>query len=284
MCFCISSSRIPFVCTNKFDVFEPLVTCLRSEVAANDRRQALLILNNLSIPPENKAVIILGDSYDVVMPALMGVLRERLPECYLAASCLFNLSFLDEAKSMILTYRSKQPRKGGQLFQQNYHHYVPEDDPDSLLRIIEVLMQEYTPIYVTSQRSSSRRQQQTSVQEEAMRWSMAMLRKLVSDAKNKENALLVVQRTTIHLQAAECLAGSNKDLSLWTNGSLEDNCLMLLVHLACCGDECARPLNNKQTRQALQQLRGKGGIHDTRASVLLKVLDEFQSISCKTGL
>jgi len=261
----LRKNSVPIVCTTKFSIFEAVQPCLSLDASPTDRRQALLLINNLSIPNENKAAILLGEPIEFLLPPLLRILRQRLAESYLAAVCLFNLSYLEDAKDMLMNY---VPSKLDRV-RTEYKYQLPAENEESLLRVVESMLKDFTPYL---------KRHVHSVQAEAVRWSMGLMRNLVTNA---DNAVFVAHKTVIPSLAVKYLRDSTDDLAHWTRDSLPDSSLMLLVHLVNF-DECLEPLNTQETREALKQLDGKGGIHEMRASAVLCRLqgeDTYQSLS-----
>ena len=89
------------------------MTCLHSNVSTNDRRQSLLILNNLCIPIENKAAIIFGEPFEVLMEALLALVRDRSSESYLALVTLLNLSYIQDDHGKVAIYNFVPKRSTG---------------------------------------------------------------------------------------------------------------------------------------------------------------------------
>jgi hypothetical protein len=281
---------MPMVCTTRFSAIGSLLPCLSREAAAADRRRALLLVANLAVPAENKAAILLNPEVaDGLLPALLRAVRGRWNESYLAAACLFNLSYLDDAKPRLLRYVAAQLSgeggpgdDGDRAAALSYEFYLPEDHPCSLLRILESLVSEYAgfvgspspesgapPSSPSPSASTS-----TSVQREAVRWSMGALRNLVTNAP--DNAVLVGTKTRVPCLAAACLEATDRDdLALWFPGSLEDSCLALLAHVAV-QPECRPALARMEPnlRRALSRLEGRGGIHEVRAGAILGRVDD----------
>jgi hypothetical protein len=214
------------------------------------------VVANLCIPIENKAVILLGDPIHDLLPALLEIIRSRLEESYLAVACLFNLSQLDDGKRILLQYAPMSWSTLDDTFDK------PFDNPHCVLRILEQLLDDYTPYLAASMGM-------VSVQGEAVRWSLATLRHLVTDS---HNACAVATQTGIPALAWQCLdlAASHIPLHQWTRDSLPDACLMLLVHLTQ-HDECLPTLREQDYDTTLKKIRG-GGIHELRARTLWGVL------------
>ena len=131
---CLQS--VPAVCTTSFKTVEVLVTCLHGNVSMNDRRQALLILNNLCIPIENKAAIIFGEPYEVLMDALLAIVRSRSNESYLALVTLLNLSYIqdDHGKVALYNFVPKLNTGGTSDAASQYGAQLPIDNPLSTIR------------------------------------------------------------------------------------------------------------------------------------------------------
>lgn len=247
------------MCTTKFDLIGALLPSLSPGGSGIDRRQALLLINNLCIPMENKAAIMLGEPCGTLIPVLLATIRSRVQECYLAVVCLYNLSLLTEAKSILFRY-IPQPESRSETFSEK---------PTSLLRTIELLTKDCLP-FVIKENSS----EVLSVEREAVRWSLCLMRHL---SAVKENAILVANETIFPFAAIQCLELSlqhGKDLGFWRQDSLETSSLMILVHLAQHGEDgVSRMRSYTNVLPVLRQLKGRGGIHESRAVTLLKILE-----------
>lgn len=204
-------------------------------------------------------MILLTETIDELLPALMHIIHTRLNDAYLAVACLFNLSYLDDAKVKFLSYVSIELENS--TIQDSLRPSLSRDSQFSLMRVLEALVVEYIS-FVSSPIQS--------VQKEAVRWSMASLRNLVTA---RENALAVGTTTAIPSIAVQCLEKSNRDLSLWSKDSLEDASLMLLVHMTVHNETLTalRKLDGA-LRAALSKLHGRGGIHELRANEIVSQL------------
>lgn len=217
------------------------MTCLKMD---HSRRLACLILNNLSIPFENKRAMV-GD--DALLNALLEVMRPPLPpETYLACICLMNLSFLEESHQKLMHYCPSPPD-------------LAVENPLSLLRTMENMMKTYVPLLV-----ETKEQQQVSVEGEAVRWGTGLIRNLVAEQHSHHHAQLV-SSTKLPYYMLLCLRESPKPLSQWKTDSLEDLALLVLLNLAKWPESCQQ-LQNLQAQSYLRHIDGKGGIHDMRAS------------------
>jgi hypothetical protein len=259
----LSLYSVPVVCTTKWDTIGVVASCVTPEADAGDRRQALLLLNNLAIPMENKASILLGEPVESLLPALLKVIHERLPESYLATTCLFNLSYLEDTKKSMFAYVPTVTFVSTEV-QSAYHHRPPLENPGSLLRILESLLKDYSG-YLQAAAVNS-------VEGEAIRWTMGVLRNL---ATVKDNAIELTQQTVVPALALHFLKTSTNELSLWSRDSLEDSCLLLTANLVqSCPAEYLKRIDRATARKALGKIQGKGGIHDMRATSVLALLEE----------
>jgi hypothetical protein len=124
------------VCTQKYNVIPILAKCLVWNIGDNTisnddnndetRRMACLILNQLSLPFQNKKVMVFGSNgsgqvtgevyghgsvnngheSDVLIENLVHVIKLRLPETYLCCICLMNLTYLESTVEPILNNMS----------------------------------------------------------------------------------------------------------------------------------------------------------------------------------
>mmetsp|Transcript_27131 Transcript_27131/g.46126 ORF Transcript_27131/g.46126 Transcript_27131/m.46126 type:complete len:485 (-) Transcript_27131:1187-2641(-) len=100
-------NRVPLVQTDKWDIIAALSAALiescgdqiivgtDNQSMDENRLKICWTINNLSIPYENKATMIQGES--VILQALMMVIESNLPESYLACIFINNLTFLADA-------------------------------------------------------------------------------------------------------------------------------------------------------------------------------------------
>lgn len=221
---------------------------------------------------ENKAAIMLGEPCVTLIPALLAIIRSRVPECYLAVVCLFNLSLLPDAKPILFRYippasLERQPGAHSETFSEK---------STSLLRTIESLTKDYLPFVTKLDKAL----QIVSVEREAVRWSICLMRHL---SAVRQNALIVANETIFPSAAIQCLEVSlqnGKDLGFWRQDSLETSSLMILVHLAQHGEDCvSRMRSYTNTLPVLRQLNGKGGIHESRAVTLVRILEQSPGIT-----
>lgn len=236
-------NRVPLVGKIDLGVIPGLLKFVAPNSTSEDRRLACLILNNLSIPFDNKNVFIFGTDSDGLLQSLLTVMKEGLPESYLCCICLMNLSVGSDAQLKLIRYKTNQ---------------------QPFLRIVELLMKTYEPLW---RKASS--QSKMSTQGLALRWATGLVRNLTS---TKEGASVIANTTEIPAVVVSVLKHSSRPLTKWTEDSLEDLALLVLVQLAKW-PESAKSLKNLPTREALTPIIGQGGIHDVRASMVECSLD-----------
>ena len=229
-------NRIAMLCCCKWDVLTPLIYVM-TKCDGKERRLACLILANLSIPFENKAVMALGNLSLPLFSALYSVIQERSPEAYIACICLANISYLDDALEPIFQ------------FSQTETVLSPLENSNSACRILERVIQTcpYPPSKAT-------------VQSEAVRWTCVILKYC---SKSEINCSMIA-KTTIPAYIVGYLNYTKNPLVKWTNGSVEDSSLQIILHM-CQWSETKELLKRLNTVRVLQPIIGKGGIHDYRA-------------------
>ena len=241
---------VPVVCSTRFHTLDALIPCLQVNVAAADRRQALLVLNNLCIPSENKRTILLGPSRDELLLAMLQVLVQKLPECHLVVACLFNLSFYGEAKGVLLNYvPAVSLQHSDEETPEEYSFSKPTDKKDSFLRILEQVTNEFVPYYVKHKNDTKyddpkrQKAQPMTVEASTLRWTFCLLRNLASDP---EHAILLATTTRFPQAALEVLQAVSRhttDLSQWSHDSLPEACLVFWVWLVQSSPEVSRHLH-----------------------------------------
>jgi hypothetical protein len=275
LCFYpILSNSISAVCTTAFATIPALVTCLHLIVPGGDRRQALLIINNLCIPIENKAAIIFGDAFESLMDALLEIVRKRVGESYLALVALVNLTYLqdDHAKIAVFNHVPRLDRHfGDNEAPSQYSYKLPGDGPLSIIRTLESLLQDYVP-YTITHRSIN------SVEQQCCRWALNIVRNLICSVPS--HCVIVGKATQIPALAIQCLVQSDTtSLATWSKDSLEDACLMILVHIFRI-DDCMSVLSDDRVaieglRTVCEKLKNTPpGIHQLRATTLLDRLED----------
>lgn len=199
-------NREPLVASGKYDVLNPLAACLVQERTTDPNDKKLhfvcLTLNNLSIPHDNKRVMVLERGAKKIIGNLCKVVAGGGKEAYLALIVLMNLSFFEPAEVIIGQFSPKHSLRGPRL--------TPLENPDSLLRILQELT-------AHAARGTA-----------DFRWAFGLLANL---SRNQENALLI-GLTGMPRMAIENIVQSKIPPKEWKTNSLEDFSLYLLLHLA----------------------------------------------------
>ena len=148
--------------------------------------------------------------------------------------------------------------------QCSIHSKTPAlDDPNSLLRVLEKLLQAYRPFLMSTV---------LSIEGEAVRWAVALLRNLT----RKESSCILISRTDIPPLLVAILRHSPHPVQSWNKDSLEDHCLALLGNLISC-ESGILALRNCNALEALENnIVGDGGIYDFRATLVIEALGEPQ--------
>lgn len=278
-------NRIPVVTSSKFDIIQALIPCIAPEASnTSDRRQALLLINNLCVPTEGKLAVFRGSACKSFLSTLLRVIQDRFPESYLATVCLFNLSLCEEMKSFLFAFvptsshnqvveetttTTMTSTMGSRRLHGNRQpsEYIEAlQNSQSLVRTLETVVKDFSPFLATTHAV-------VSVEGEVIRWTMGIMRNL---ATVETIAVAIATETTLPAAAVYCLETSlqaNKDLVLWKQNSMEDASLMLLVRLAQFGEVCLQAIRTPEAKRVLNGLQGRGGIHETRAKVLLMLFD-----------
>lgn len=235
-----------------------LLMCLKLDNNPNERRTALLILNNLCIPNENKAKILFGGYFPNLMTVLLKLIQARTPNAYLAIVSLVNLSSIVDpaSKRLIFTFvpNTDSPK-------ETYQLKSALDEPNSCIRILESILRDTIQYKNTN----------GTVEQHECRWAMNVIRNLLSSTE--ENALEVAKHTNIVEYAVTCLQQQHNNYAKWTRDSLPDASLMVLVHLGKDDDcvECMRKnqyLADQIIKLCNELMSGAPGIQATRASAL----------------
>lgn len=149
--------------------------------------------------------------------------------------------------------------------QCSIHSMTPAlDDPNSLLRVLEKLLQAYRPFLMSTV---------LSIEGEAVRWAIALLRNLT----RKESSVLLISRTDIPPLLVAILRHNPHPVQSWDKDSLEDHCLALLENLVSC-ESGILALRSCNAMEALERVVGEGGIYDYRATLVMESLGEPQYI------
>lgn len=219
-------NRELMVATGKYDVLGPLSQCLLHSHNHEKLHFVCLTLNNLSIPHDNKRVMVLERGSKKLIGNLCKVVASGKKDAYLCCIILMNLSFLEPAEVVIGQFSPTRPSLRGPRL-------TPLENPDSLLRILQELLAQ-------AARGTA-----------DFRWAFGLLANL---SRNSENALLI-GLTGIPRMAIANIGQSELEPSQWSTNSLEDFSLYLLLHLAEASRdglvgalEVAEPIMTSDTR------------------------------------
>ena len=191
------------VASGKYDVLNPLADCLLQN---NEEKlhYVCLTLNNLAIPHPNIRVMALERIHKKLFANLCYVISSGKKEAYLCLICLTNLSFYEKAEKSIGQYSPKQSTS------LRAPKIPPLENPSSMLRILQ-------DVTAHAARGTA-----------DYRWAFGLLASL---AKHPDNALLI-GLTAIPRMALRNIQEANTPSEDWTENSLEDFCLFLIMRLA----------------------------------------------------
>ena len=302
--------RIPIVCSSKWDVISALATCLISmesqykeiELLYDEiRRLACLILNNLSIPKENKSVIIRSRHWTRLLEQITTVMKLQIPEAtYLCCICLMNLTMARDAVEPIMMFtprkesapdQSSTLRSSGLGLRKSsidardwgkfptskritsrkptpprYRRSTSDspwlDDPNSLLRCLEKLMRDQQPFLMSKA---------FSVEGESIRWAVGLLRNMTI----KHRHCVVIAKTEIPALVLGVLERTPHHVIKWTNNSTEEMALTVLDQLAAspAGSEKLKDCGANVVLGAIQTRAGGSTIVRNKISSILEYLD-----------
>lgn len=309
--------RVPIVCTTEWNIVDLLTKCLLNHspcasghdtMKNNARRIACLTLNNLSIPYENKAVMMFGPGSTNLIENLVQIIRSRLPETYLACICLTNLSFLDDAIEPILNYSSSATAVHSNS-QGAYQLPEEEFEVTTQTRVNKLRSKSRTTVdmFFSPQHSTSINKpspttsyihsrspslidshsllrtlesmmqvykpflmsEVVSLERESIRWAMGLLRNL----SRRDTHCATIAKTNIPCLITYIICASPHPVAHWTENSLEDMSLLVLSRLAR-NDAAKDLLNSCDTVKVMYQIVGEGGIHATRADSIILLLTD----------
>lgn len=256
-------NRVPLVCTQKYLVIPTLAMCLGSTLLdekdnEGTRRLLCLTLNQLSLPFQNKKVMVLGNGSNTLIENLLHIINSRLPETYLCCICLMNLTYLEttidtiinastqvisDANTQFARSASKRPNNIDPKEWNNFPSAVrvpavraPSpakgyhirgsdivtsclDCSKSLLRSIETLMQEHGPFLMSKVLSE---------EGEAIRWSTGLMRNLTKT----EVHCSIIAKTEIPFLILSFIRESSNPMIRWTKDSLEEMSLEVIGNMA----------------------------------------------------
>eukprot|EP00536_Pseudo-nitzschia_multiseries_P010718 jgi/Psemu1/243159/estExt_Genewise1.C_3360050 len=233
------SNREPMVASGQYDVIGPLTQFRRHHHRVDQKLHFVcLTLNNLSIPNDNKRVMVRERGAKRLIGNLCKVIKSGKKEAHLCCIILMNLSFYEPGLTIIGQF---SPTKLSPIMPSSPskpRKLTPLENPDSLLRILQDLVS-------TAERGTS-----------DFRWAFGLLANL---SRHPENALLI-GLTGIPRVAIENLRRAKTPSSEWATHSLEDFSLYFLLHLteACPKDDTANfssPHNDNRHRSGIQNLK-----------------------------
>jgi hypothetical protein len=217
---------------------------------SDHRRVAWLTLNNLSIPYENKGAIL---THTPLLKQLWCILCDLPPaDTYVACQCLRNLCRDETSRTRLLHYRPSSPPTTVSM---------PKDD--SLLSLQEKLFVTFAPDVLRTGKVNS-------AEGYALKWSAGLLQLISSTNASVLMPFKDLLRTMLELLQYLSI---NLPLHEWTQDSLPDACLVVILQVACQPNADLSIIKDAPTY--LSHLIGKGGIHDTRASWIQCLLDEL---------
>jgi hypothetical protein len=267
--FSFSARSIPVVASSEWAIIDRLAYCLSISSDSVERRQICLVLNNLSIPFDNKALMLLGDTGDRLIAALLKTINAKHPEAYLCCVCLMNLSILDESKRTLMYYvppftATTVSENSGTPDRSATCAYNPDGDPlkspSSLLRSLEHMIVIYSALLPSPVQS---------VEGQAVKWSMGFFRNLSTTVEHAK----LVAHTAIPSVAGHLIRTSPRPLCKWTRDSFEDITLSFLVQLVQF-PEVVDILNehHKELSTCLSEVAERKGIHGVRAALIFSLL------------
>lgn len=272
----IKSNRVPMICTTKWDLIPALANCItqfesyKYQADGGNRRTACQTLNNLSIPFENQNMMIHGPHSTILLEKMTYVIQSKLPESYLCCLCLMNLSAFQDAPEIIVTFvpkcekeRNRTPQRiktnsidarewdeFANLYRGSIRNPTPPrqmrseiDIPwnsNSLLKCIENLMKEHRSFLLS---------RLLSVEGEAIRWSIGLLRNL---SKTRRHCMILC-KTEIPSLIISFIENSPHQPIGWNKDSLEEMSFTLLHNLSEY-QESRQVLIDLQTHSKLEKL------------------------------
>lgn len=213
----------------------------------NTRRLICLTLNQLSLPFQNKKVMVFGNASDLLIENLLKIINQRLPEAYLSCICIMNLTYLESAIDAILNITTLREFEDNKLSLRSASNRPNNIDPmewnnfpnapkvpasrapspvrsfrrpsSLLLRSLASLMQEHTPFLMSKVLSE---------EGEAVRWSVGLIRNLTKT----ESHISIIARTEIPFLILSFIRQSPNPIIRWSKDSLEEMSLTVLGNMA----------------------------------------------------
>lgn len=272
----IKSNRVAMICTTKWNLIPALANCItqfesyKYQADGGSRRIACQTLNNLSIPFENQNMMVHGPHSTLLLENLAHVIRCRLPETYLCCLCLMNLSSFPDAPEIIITFTLKSEKERNRTPQRRITNTIDAREWDefanlsrtsirnptpprqmrseidvpwnsnSLLKCIENLMKEHRSFLLS---------RLLSVEGEAIRWSIGLLRNLSQTRRH----CMILSKTEIPSLIVSFIEKSPHQPIGWNKDSLEEMCFTLLHNLSQY-EESLQVLIDIQTYPVLENL------------------------------
>ena len=304
----LEHNRIPLVQTDKWNIVSALSMTLiescqngagpNNKNLDENRRLICWTMNNLSIPYENKAKMILDDKC-TILQALTMVIRLDLPEAYIACICINNLTFLAGAIRPVTFFVPPVDDDDSYHFKTNGLRTLSATkseekmkkfeavlgNPSSLICTIERMMVNNAPYLLSDVKS---------VQGEAIRWACGFIRNVTSGGDKQLNSsvisttsprgrkgsisnesiqdiCLLISRTKIPKMVVKFLRDSPNAPVRWTRDSLEDLCLCIMCNIARFSSR--ESLLHAGAIECLEQIEALPGIHGYRARAILVSLE-----------
>jgi len=209
---------------------------------------ALLALNNLSIPTENKRVMALGPSSGAILGGLCKVMAEGEKGSYLCCICLMNLSFPEENISTILQHSTALGKS----------EYIPPlQNSDSLVCILEQVLKKSSAVLKPAQCESER-----------LRWACGLIKNL---SRSEENADLLGKTDIPNCIVGNILQKPDIPPSRWPFNSLEDFSLFVILNLSQW-PASRQKLIEAGALDAIKPIMKEGGVQGLKATMACALL------------
>merc|ERR1711971_1078759 len=209
---------------------------------------ALLALNNLSIPTENKRVMALGPSSGAILGGLCKVMAEGEKGSYLCCICLMNLSFPEENISTILQHSTALGKS----------EYIPPlQNSDSLVCMLEQVLKKSSAVLKPAQCESER-----------LRWACGLIKNL---SRSEENADLLGKTDIPNCIVGNILQKPDIPPSRWPFNSLEDFSLFVILNLSQW-PASRQKLIEAGALDAIKPIMKEGGVQGLKATMACALL------------
>lgn len=223
-----------------------------------------MIMNDISVPYDNKAVMALGEHSDSILSALLDIVRAKYAEAHFCCACLMNLSGIDDEKEFLLRF---EPLESTQLTSENLALGNPLHNPLSLLRSVET----YLVACMLPDPGITQNNNLIVTKGLAAQSAVAMLHNLTVST----DAAVLVANTQIPTVLATFVQNSPRLVCKWNRGSLEDGALSLLVELTSYPEarQAMMPQAEKLC-ECLEKVSSERGIYGMRAAAITCHLKE----------